>query len=323
MKYLIKFSVYLITLMAVLFSCEKDTNPISSNEFNNDLGNTPQYNEAYADSILFTSSRGIGTSFKPSIHIMYKDGSGIRSLTKEWFTFGASWSPDRWKILFITDASFNEPERGLFVMDANGNNKERLTPIGEDVWYGAFSPDGNYIAYIVLDDNGRGKIRIMNSDFSDPKDITGYFGQLRKLTWSRDSKRIAFGGFLSGGGDKIYIVNINGSGLSPLFNIYYGCYSPAWSPKADIIAYQSFANIGGTHYSQIFTFNISTDEIKQITSDQKLHHSPSWSPDGTKLVFSSQLPGNNPDAIYMIDVDGNNLKKLTDDSAEDYSPCWY
>ncbi|MCB0541618.1 MAG: PD40 domain-containing protein, partial [Bacteroidetes bacterium] len=293
------------------------------NEFIDNTGNIPQYNEAYADSILFTSSRGIGSSFIPSIHIMYKDGSGIRSLTSEWFTFGASWSPDRWKVLFITDASFNEPERGLYVMDLNGNIKERLTPIGEDVWYGSYSPDGNHIAYIVLDDNGRGKIRIMSSDYSNPRDITGYFGQLRKLTWSRDSKSIAFSGFISGGGEKIYIVNIDGSGTSSLFNYFYGCYSPAWSPKEDLIAFQSFASIGGTHYSQIFTYNISTKKIKQITSEQKFYNNPSWSPDGLKLVASAQLPGTNPDAIYMMDANGDNIERLTDDSAQDYSPCWY
>lgn len=323
MKTLINFSVCLFILMVTLSSCEKDTNPISIGDTDDDLGNNLQYNEAYTDSILFTSSRAIGTSFAPSVHIMYKDGSGIRSLTTEWFTFGASWSPDRWKILFITDASFNEPERGLYIMDANGNNKERITPIGEDVWYGAFSPDGKHIAFVVLNDNGNGKIRIMNSDYSNPRDITGYFGQLRKLTWSRDSRRIAFGGFQSGEGDKIYIVSINGYGLSSLFYFYYGCYSPAWSPKEDKIAFQSFARIGDTHYSQIFIYDISTHEIKQITFDQTLHHSPSWSPDGTKLVFSAQLPGINPAAIYMSDADGSNMTKLTDDAGQDYSPCWY
>lgn len=322
MNSLLKFSACLLTLMVSILSCEKDRNPISSHGFDDGSGNTPQYNEASADSILFTSSRTIGTSFIPSVHIMYKDGSGIRSLTNEWFTFGATWSPDRWKILFITDASFNEPERGLYIMDANGKNKERLTPIGEDVWYGAFSPDGNHIAYIVLNDNGKGKIRIMDSDYSNPQNITGNFGQLRRLSWSRDSRRIAFGGFLSGSGDKIYIVNKDGTGTSVLFNFNHACYSPAWSPTEDKIAFKSFAQIGDTYYSQIFTYNVSTHEIKQITFDEMLHHSPSWSPDGTKLVFSAQLPGSNPKTIYMMDADGNNIEKLTDDSAEDFSPCW-
>ncbi|HLP18118.1 MAG TPA: BamA/TamA family outer membrane protein [Bacteroidota bacterium] len=49
--------------------------------------------------------------------------------------------------------------------------------------------------------------------------------------------------------------------------------------------------------------------------------SPSWSPDGTKLVFSSISKSGRMD-LYQVDDDGDNLKRLTDDVYDDRDPVW-
>ena len=48
--------------------------------------------------------------------------------------------------------------------------------------------------------------------------------------------------------------------------------------------------------------------------------SPSWSPDGQQIVFVSGRDGN--DEIYVMDSDGSNPRRLTDDIADDVSPSW-
>jgi TolB protein len=48
--------------------------------------------------------------------------------------------------------------------------------------------------------------------------------------------------------------------------------------------------------------------------------SPSWSPDGAKLAFSSSRSGD-PE-IYVADSNGRNLKRLTDFKGPDVSPSW-
>ena len=45
-----------------------------------------------------------------------------------------------------------------------------------------------------------------------------------------------------------------------------------------------------------------------------------WSPDGTKIAFS--LGGRTNSAIYVVNVDGTNLKRLTDDAAFTGEVAW-
>ena len=46
-----------------------------------------------------------------------------------------------------------------------------------------------------------------------------------------------------------------------------------------------------------------------------------WSPDGEKLIFHTHLRLNTD--IYIVDGDGQNLKRLTDHEAEDAWPDWH
>ena len=49
--------------------------------------------------------------------------------------------------------------------------------------------------------------------------------------------------------------------------------------------------------------------------------SPSWSPDGNRIVFESWRDGNVE--IYVMDADGGNLQNLTNHRRGDFSPAWY
>jgi Tol biopolymer transport system component/streptogramin lyase/major membrane immunogen (membrane-anchored lipoprotein) len=83
---------------------------------------------------------------------------------------------------------------------------------------------------------------------------------------------------------------------------------------------------------QIFTVHSDGSGIQQLTSGLCVGFptgcvdgSPSWSPDGTRLVFSratrSPSGGDVPD-IYVINADGTGERNLTSDPAYDDVPVW-
>ena len=121
--------------------------------------------------------------------------------------------------------------------------------------------------------------------------------------------------------DKLYIVNEDGSGLIELFNYPQGCYFPSWSPNGELLAFSSFALSGGIYYSKIFTYSFSTTHIQQITTKNTFDYHPTWSPDSKTILFSANINGRG--SIYSIDINGNNLTRITDSLGTDYDISWY
>lgn len=58
----------------------------------------------------------------------------------------------------------------------------------------------------------------------------------------------------------------------------------------------------------------------RLTSHSAIDRDPSWSPDGSRIVFTTDRDGN--DEIYVMNSDGSNPVRLTDDAAADNQPAW-
>ncbi len=71
--------------------------------------------------------------------------------------------------------------------------------------------------------------------------------------------------------------------------------------------------------NHIYTVNVDGTKITYIANCLAGECYPSWSPDGTKIVFEMHEQGA---AIYVIDVDGTNLVRLSPVPGRDVSPSW-
>jgi Tol biopolymer transport system component len=65
--------------------------------------------------------------------------------------------------------------------------------------------------------------------------------------------------------------------------------------------------IGGAH--------THAQETKPIS-----YYNPNWSPDGSKIVFEAISDGKS--AVYTVQADGSELRKLTEGKASDGQPKW-
>ena len=64
-----------------------------------------------------------------------------------------------------------------------------------------------------------------------------------------------------------------------------------------------------------------SESLDQNDSDIS-YLTPSWSPDGSKIVFSSDMHGQWGSNIYVMDSDGTNITRLTKQDSSDMSPSW-
>ncbi|HMS42041.1 MAG TPA: hypothetical protein PKE69_17545, partial [Pyrinomonadaceae bacterium] len=70
----------------------------------------------------------------------------------------------------------------------------------------------------------------------------------------------------------------------------------------------------------IFTMNSDGTNLTNITNSATIDTEPNYSPDGSKIVFSTNRDGNNE--IYRMNQDGTNPMRLTNNSASDISPYY-
>lgn len=81
------------------------------------------------------------------------------------------------------------------------------------------------------------------------------------------------------------------------------------------IAFVLYNNDSG----QIYTACPDGSALTALTSGAGAHIQPAWSPDGTRIAYTSDADGSNQ--IYVMNVDGSGAKQLTSDQANDF-PVW-
>jgi Tol biopolymer transport system component len=61
-------------------------------------------------------------------------------------------------------------------------------------------------------------------------------------------------------------------------------------------------------------------QLRRLTTDAAQEFDPSWSSDGGRVAYRSEVDGNSE--IYVMHADGTHARNLTKDAASDYSPSW-
>jgi len=243
-----------------------------------------------------------------------------RNLTNITQTAGHDWtpkfSPTNEKIVFTTYFPATD-NYDVFIMNADGSDKQNLTNSPYYEKHPQFSPDGSFIIFQAWK---KGKMEIFFSNLLD-----GNIINLTKNTashdiipqgnaFSPDEQEIVFTSERDGN-RNIYIMNTDGTNQIQLTDHSAADYEPVYSPDGLSIIFTSERDGN----KEIYIMNNNGLNLKNLSNNPADDWNPRYYPDNHKIVFQSLRDGPDNWEIYMMNLDGKRQTNLTNHPRTDYS----
>ncbi|MFN2468165.1 MAG: hypothetical protein ABR521_08580 [Gaiellaceae bacterium] len=126
------------------------------------------------------------------------------------------------------------------------------------------------------------------------------------------------------GNYEIYTMNADGSGVARLTQAQGIDGTPVWSPDGRMLAFRTNRD----HFDpdptktsyELYTMRADGSAQRRLTTNEAGDFSPTWSPDGKRIAFTSDRDGNQE--IYVMNADGSGAANLTRAPGIDNEPAW-
>ena len=227
-------------------------------------------------------------------------------------------SPDEARVAYtvVNRDRPGRPYSQVWVLELATRKVQRLSGEKESTSDPVWSPDGKWLAFQESDGDNSGLI-VAHPDGSSRTFLAAMKGtnsplpgQGESVTWSPDSKQIAFVSSTPGpetaeaGGDPMVITRY---------------------------LYKPTAGEGLTHFNDnrrlhIFIVDASTRQVRQATDGSYDEHSIHWSPDGKEILFASNREPNSDEFfnydLFALKVADGSVRRLTATESCEYAPRW-
>lgn len=187
------------------------------------------------------------------------------------------WSPNGKQVVYAAIPRKDNPKEyfDIYMVNADGSSVKPLyTDVQTDDFAPLWSPDGTGIAFVSRSDNGD-RLLLLKTDGSVTSLTGDTLYKLGHFSWSNDSQYIAFTYDRTNDDYQILLLNMNTLSIEPLTDVPHTINEFAsWSPDDSQIAFQS--NHDGDF--EIYTMDVKTKIVTQLTDNNVDDQYPSWSP---------------------------------------------
>jgi TolB protein len=200
--------------------------------------------------------------------------------------------------LTIQGFSFTSPEVAQYLLSGSANGN--LTGRAQDRINKSYLVNKSYSGAAV-----RRQAHAFVDDFLAALGRKGLGGT--KIAFKRDT----------GVNSEICIGDFDGNGAQTVTSDNAIVISPSWIPRRLALCYTSYRNNNAPH---IYQHDLTTGRRAPVASYPGSNLSPAVSPDGRRVAMVLSRSGTVD--LYVGDIDGGNLTRLTKSREDESSPCW-
>jgi len=265
-------------------------------------------------------------------------------------------SPDGEQIVFERvwmDRQTDRARSSLWIMDADGDRLQPLTPRDRSASSPRWSPQGDRLAYL-----SGGQIRVHWLDSGRDAQIADLERPASNLIWSPDGRTLAFvmltpestslpvklpgrpkgaewapdpvyidrlfyradgAGYLEDGFRHVYTLPAEGGSPTQRTEGPYHHGDISWTPDGDALLLT--ANRSGQAERQplrqdIYRLSLRNNQLEKLNVEEGPHSSPRISPDGGRLAwlgFEDRRLSHQSSRLYVRDLDSGEVRNLTED----------
>jgi dipeptidyl aminopeptidase/acylaminoacyl peptidase len=273
--------------------------------------------------------------------ILFAQQSSPRPITiDDYFRFREAsepqMSPDaQWIAYTVKTASLKEDKNDerIWMVPAVGGDPIALSAEGVSSSHPRFSPDGKFIAFLSARNEGKTQVWLLNRLGGDAQRLTNTPQDVEDFSWSPDGRRLVLLLRDPSPEELDAAKDANAKEDKDASDKDKAKASKTQKPwvidrllfKRDEIGYLEHRR------KHLYTFDIASKSLVQVTSGDADDTDPAWSPDAKLLAFSSNRSQPDPDATYdtniwVVSADnsdkGAHLTQITTNPGSDTDPTW-
>jgi len=235
-----------------------------------------------------------------------------------------SWSPDG-KFIAVAHKNSSEEPFSIFALAVETGERQKLTSppagyVGDQ--RAAFSPDGKLLAFVRYSGDYVTDLYVAPVDGGEPQRLTFVQNIILGLAWTADGREIVFSyiGPL-GVSANLWKVPAAGGTLERMEAVGRGVRNPAISRQGNRLAFAQTSFDNNIWRLPLRHFTAGKAAPVRLISSTYSDEGPQYSPDGKRIVFSSERSGLSQ--IWLCDNEGANPIQLTNLSHTDSgTPRW-